>query len=218
MRRLGARRVMVVTDPQLAQLPPVAVVLESLKREGIDFALYDRARVEPTDSSFQEAIEFCEPVRFDGFVAVGGGSSIDTAKAANLYATYPADFLDYVNPPIGKGRPVPGRAQAADRHPDHGRHRERDDGRDDFRSGRHARQDRHRPPSPATDARPDRSGEYTHAAATGSRLHRAGRLCHAIESYTALPYPISGQPQTARRLRPAYQGANPISDVWSAGP
>lgn len=67
------------------------------------------ARVEPTDQSFLDAIQFAVAGNFDGYVAVGGGSSIDTAKAANLYATYPADLLTYVNPPIGKGQPVPGR-------------------------------------------------------------------------------------------------------------
>ena len=66
-------------------------------------------RVKPTDESFLDAIAFARQSRFDAIVAVGGGSTIDTAKAVNLYVTYPlADFLDYVNPPIGKGLPVPG--------------------------------------------------------------------------------------------------------------
>ena len=56
----------------------------------------------------KRAITFATEGQFDGYVAVGGGSSMDTAKAANLYATYPTDFLAYVNPPIGQGRPVPG--------------------------------------------------------------------------------------------------------------
>jgi hydroxyacid-oxoacid transhydrogenase len=80
-----------------------------LRAAGIDAVLFDAVRVEPTDASFKAAIQFAAEGRFDGFVAIGGGSSMDTAKAANLYSTYPADFLDYVNPPIGKGLPVPGR-------------------------------------------------------------------------------------------------------------
>lgn len=57
--------------------------------------------------SFKEAINFAKEGEFDAYVAVGGGSVMDTCKAANLYASDPeADFLDYVNPPIGKGKPV----------------------------------------------------------------------------------------------------------------
>ena len=108
MKNLGATRVLVVTDPNLADSEPVEIAMDALKAQGIDVVLYDQVRVEPTDLSFKEAIAFATEGDFDGYIAVGGGSTMDTAKAANLYATHPADFLDYVNPPIGKGIPVPG--------------------------------------------------------------------------------------------------------------
>ena len=108
LAEMGARLVLVVTDPLLRTLPPVRTVLESLEQNKIPYALYDRVRVEPSDESFLDAIAFANARPFDAIVAVGGGSVIDTAKAVNLYTTYPpADFLDYVNPPIGKGLPVP---------------------------------------------------------------------------------------------------------------
>ena len=108
MKNLGAARVLVVTDPNLADSEPVKTTKDALKAQGIDVVLFDQVRVEPTDHSFKEAIAFAASGDFDGYVAVGGGSTMDTAKAANLYATYPANLLDYVNPPIGKGIPVPG--------------------------------------------------------------------------------------------------------------
>jgi len=108
MEEQGARRVMVVTDPGMTESEAVSVALESLQKNGIEAVLFDQASVEPTDISFKEAIKFAETGNFDGFVAVGGGSSMDTAKAANLYSTYPADFMTYVNPPIGGGIPIPG--------------------------------------------------------------------------------------------------------------
>ena len=95
--RLGASRVMVVTDPRMAGSAAVNTATNSLKQANVDFAVFDRVSVEPTDVSFKKAIEFAVNGRFDGFLPVGGGSSIDTAKAANLYSTYPADFLEYVN-------------------------------------------------------------------------------------------------------------------------
>ena len=108
MEEQGCHRVMVVTDRNLSKSDPVAVTLEALRGRGIDTVLFDQSSVEPTDVSFKEAIAFAVQGKFDGYVAVGGGSSMDTCKAANLYATHPADLMTYVNPPIGKGTPVPG--------------------------------------------------------------------------------------------------------------
>ncbi|MCH8115777.1 MAG: iron-containing alcohol dehydrogenase, partial [Chloroflexi bacterium] len=106
--RLGAKRVMVVTDPGMSASMAVATAVDSLKRYNIDFEVFDQVSFEPTDVSFKEAIEFAVNGKFDAFLHIVGGSSIDTAKAANLYSTYPAEFLEYVNAPIGKGKPVPG--------------------------------------------------------------------------------------------------------------
>lgn len=107
-RALGMTRVAIFTDPRVAELEPVAIAAESLKKQGIDAAIYKDVEVEPTDRSFKAGTEFAADGKFDGYISVGGGSVMDTCKAANLYSTYPADFLDYVNAPIGKAVPVPG--------------------------------------------------------------------------------------------------------------
>ena len=105
---LGMSRVAVYTDPRVVQLEPVAKVIESLSSSGLDFEVYDQVAVEPTDISFKQGSKFASEGKFDGFVSVGGGSVMDTCKASNLYSSYPADFLDYVNAPIGRAVPVPG--------------------------------------------------------------------------------------------------------------
>ena len=105
---LGLKRVGLFTDKRVARLPHVETVERALRAAGVDFARYDEAHVEPTDVSFQAAARFAVEGRFDGFVSVGGGSVMDTCKAANVYATYPADFLTYINAPIGGGQPIPG--------------------------------------------------------------------------------------------------------------
>merc|ERR1711970_833904 len=107
MASLSAKKVGVYTDSTLVNLPPVKTVLESLTKHGVNFIVYDSVRVEPTDESFKKAADFAKKENLDAFLAVGGGSVIDTAKAANLYSSDPeAEFLDYVNAPIGKGKPV----------------------------------------------------------------------------------------------------------------
>src|SRR5512143_2357808 len=68
---LGVRRVMVLTDPWLASLPVTATVLNSLERSRMDYRLFPKVRIEPTDESFREAIRFASEGEFEGFVAVG---------------------------------------------------------------------------------------------------------------------------------------------------
>lgn len=108
MQNLGATKVCLMTDPVLVNLPPVKETLDSLHKHGVQYSLFSDVVIEPTDKSFKRAIEFAKDGDFDAFLAVGGGSTIDTCKAANLYSSNKnSDFLDFVNAPIGKGLPVP---------------------------------------------------------------------------------------------------------------
>ena len=105
---LGMTHIALFTDPTVVKLPPVEIARLSLAEAGIDVTIYDQIEIEPTDRSFKAAAEFAIDGKFDGFISVGGGSVMDTAKASNLYSTYPDDFLTYVNAPIGLAQPVPG--------------------------------------------------------------------------------------------------------------
>ena len=215
MKRLGATRVMVVTDPNLARSEPVAITLEALQAEGIDAVLFDQVRVEPTDASFKLAIAFASQGNFDGYVAVGGGSSMDTAKAANLYATYPADFLTYVNPPVGQGKPAPGPLKPLIAIPTTAGTGSETTGVAifDFLEMHAKTGIAHRALRPLVGiVDPNNTRTLPKMAAACSGLDV---LSHALESLTAMPYDQRPAPEHLS-LRPAYQGANPISDVWAS--
>lgn len=108
LKRLGVRHALIITDHGIMKLGLPEQVRTLLQEAGISADIYDDVHVEPTDKSFEAIASFVRGRDYDGFVAIGGGSSIDTAKAANLFTTYPAPVMDYVNKPIGKGVPVPG--------------------------------------------------------------------------------------------------------------
>src|SRR5580704_5538534 len=212
---LGIRSALVITDPTLRRLRPVETALESLEANGIAYKLYDRVRVEPSDESFLDAIAFAGQCEYGAIVAVGGGSTIDTAKAVNLYTTYPPeDFLDYVNPPIGKGLPVPGPLKPLIAIPTTAGTGSETTGVAIFdlsrmraKTGIASR--RLKPTLGLLDPENTRTMPASVAASSGLDI-----LSHAVESFTALPF--TGRPLPARPLlRPAYQGSNPISDIWS---
>ncbi len=213
MKELGCRRVLLVTDRRLASGAAVATARESLRAAGLEAVVFDGVRVEPTDASFREAVEVASEGRFDGYVAVGGGSSMDTAKAADLYATWPADLLEYVNAPIGRAKPVPGPLKPLVAIPTTAGTGSETTGVAIFDySPIHAKTGiahrRLRPLAGIIDPDNTRTQPPLVAACCGLDV-----LSHALESYTALPYGQRPAPEHPG-LRPAYQGSNPISDVW----
>jgi hydroxyacid-oxoacid transhydrogenase len=212
---LGARRVLLVTDPTLSRMAPVQIARESIESAGLACVVYDRARVEPSDESFLDAIAFANANPCDAIVAVGGGSAIDTAKAVNLYTSYPPDaFLDYVNPPVGKGLPVPGPLKTLIAIPTTAGTGSETTGVSIFDYKRlHAKTGianrRLKPTLGLLDPDNTKTMPSQVAASTGLDI-----LSHAVESFTAMSFAERPRPDRPA-LRPAYQGSNPISDVWS---
>ena len=213
-RALGCRRVALFTDRTLAALPHVAEARRSLASAGIDVAVYDEVKVEPTDESFRAAARFAAEGHFDGYVSVGGGSVIDTCKAAILYATYPADFLTYVNRPVGAGAPVPGPLPPHIACPTTCGTGSETTGIAvcdvlALKAKTGIASPRLRPQLALVDPACTHTLPSSVVAASGFDV-----LCHAIESYTARPFtarPRSAPPTT----RPMSQGRNPWSDTGS---
>jgi alcohol dehydrogenase class IV len=213
-KNLGMTRVALVTDPLLASSAYVATVLASLRGEGLDVAVYAESRVEPTDESFAAAAAFARDGAFDGFVSVGGGSSIDTAKAANLYSTYPADFDAYVNAPIGRATPIPGPLRPHIACPTTSGTGAEVTGIAIFDYlAHHAKtgiaSKRLKPTLGVIDPDVTLTLPSTVVACSGFDV-----LSHALESYTARPYTERRRPETPN-ARPMSQGANPFSDIAS---
>lgn len=102
------KRIAVFTDDHLASSPILDTVKTSLNAQGIDFGVFHDVRIEPCDDTVTRAADFYKAGGFDGAVSVGGGSVIDTCKAALAVATYNTPVMDFFASPVGKGAPIPG--------------------------------------------------------------------------------------------------------------
>ncbi|OTA59686.1 Dehydroquinate synthase-like protein [Hypoxylon sp. EC38] len=215
-KNMGAKRVCVVTDPTVRKLTAIKQVEEALSREGIEYEIFDKVRIEPKDSSVKEAIAFAKPYRPDAFLAVGGGSVIDTAKLMNLYTEYPdADFLDFVNAPLGNGRPIEKKLKPLVAIPTTAGTGSETTGTAifDLVSKKAKTGIAHRNLKPTLgicDPLNTRTMPSAVKASSGLDV-----LCHSLESWTAIPFNERVPRPSNPILRPAYQGANPISDIFS---
>jgi len=212
LKRLGVRHVLIVTDRTIMKLGLPERVRRLLEEAGINAEIYDAVHVEPTDQSFEAIATFVKGRDYDGFVAVGGGSSIDSAKAANLLSCYPAPVMDYINKPIGKGIPVPGPLKPLVALPT--------TAGTGAETTANAIMDvlalkvktgishRYLRPSLAiidplnTVTLPPMATAYP-----GFDV-----LTHALESFTSRPYDT--RPRHKPEDRPVYIGSNPVSDLW----
>ncbi|KAF3761498.1 putative Fe-containing alcohol dehydrogenase [Cryphonectria parasitica EP155] len=215
-RNMGAKRVCVVTDETVDKLTAMDQVREGLTKEGVNFRVYNKTRIEPKDSSIRDAIDWAKPFDPDAFLAVGGGSVIDTAKLMNLYTSYPdADFLDFVNAPLGAGKPIDKPLKPLVAVPTTAGTGSETTGTAifDLVSRRAKTGIAHRNLKPTLGiCDPLNTSTMPAAVKASSGLDV---LCHSLESWTAIPY-TERVPRPVNPIqRPAYQGANPISDIFS---
>jgi alcohol dehydrogenase class IV len=214
-RELGLKRVALFTDRRLRTSVHFATVSDALRAAGIDAVVYDEISVEPTTASFQAASRFASEGNFDGYVSVGGGSVMDTCKAANLYATYPAEFMSYVNAPIGGGQRVPGALKPHIACPTTAGTGSETTGIAIFnftdinaKTGIISR--RMIPTVALIDPTVTSTLPGKVVAASGFDC-----MSHALESLTARPWPRRLNPARGAG-RPVSQGANPFSDALAA--
>jgi hydroxyacid-oxoacid transhydrogenase len=214
LAQLGARRALVITDAGVAATGLPQRIADQMAGFGVEATVYDGARIEPTDASMQAAIDWARAHGpWDAFVAVGGGSSIDTAKAVNLMLSNPGELLDYVNAPVGGGA-----APVNVLHPLVAVPTTTGTGAESttvcvldvlaqrVKSGiSHARL---RPTLAVVDPLLTLTQPAGVTASAGMDI-----LCHALESYTARPYTAVPRKQPEQRV--PYCGSNPVSDMWS---
>ena len=214
LSRYDVSRVLVVTDPGVAATGHPQRVAEQMARFGIEARVFDGVHVEPTDASLEQAIAHARDTGpWDAFVAVGGGSSIDTAKAVNLLTTNDGELMDYVNAPVGAGRdparplkPLVAVPTTTGTGAESTTICVLDVLALKVKTGiSHARL---RPTLAVVDPLLTHTQPAGVTASAGMDI-----LCHALESYTARPFTSYLRKTPEQRV--PYCGANPISDAWS---
>jgi alcohol dehydrogenase class IV len=213
MSQYGVRRVLIVTDPGINAIGAPQRIADTLKRYDIDSEIFDGVHVEPTDDSMNKAVEYARVQgEWDGFIAVGGGSAIDTAKAINLLTSHPGELMDYINKPIGAAKAPPGQLKPLIAVPTTAGTGSESTAMCvlDILSMKVKTGISHwrlRPTLAVIDPLLTMSLPAEVSAASGMDI-----VCHAVESYTARYYTSFDRKKPEERV--TYCGSNPVSDLW----
>ncbi len=214
MAQFGARRVLILTDPGVGASGIAHRIADSLARYDVESEVFDGVHVEPTDDSLHKAGEYArQQGPWDGFVAVGGGSSIDTAKAVNLLTNQSGDLMDFINAPIGGGKAPDGPLKPLIAVPTTAGTGSESTAMCvlDILSMKVKTGISHwrlRPTLAIIDPLLTMTLPPEVTAASGMDI-----VCHALESFTARPYDGFAARQPEQRV--TYCGSNPVSDLWS---
>jgi len=211
---LGMKRVGLFVDGHVLRSAPGETALAALREAGVAFEIYDHARCEPNSDSFEAAAAFARDGNFDGFVSLGGGSVMDTAKAANLLASYPDELIAYINAPIGRAKPIPGKLKPHIACPTTCGTGSETTGITivDLKSvglKTGIASPLLKPTLALVDPTTTETLPGGVVAACGFDV-----LTHAVESYTARPYTSRPRPAHPSQ-RPPYQGSTPYNDIGS---
>ncbi|KAF8076382.1 iron-containing alcohol dehydrogenase 1 [Lyophyllum atratum] len=217
LKNMKARKVGVFTDPNVAKLHAMKTAIASLEAQSdLPFEVFDQVVAEPTEDSWRTAIAWARKHDFSHILAVGGGSVIDTAKAANLFSVYKeADLMDFINAPVGKGLPITQTLLPLIAVPTTAGTGSETTGTAilditsrSFKTGIANRA--MKPILGIVDTYNTESCPTAVHISAGLDV-----LFHSMESYTAIPY-TERTPRPANPiLRPAYQGSNPVADIFS---
>jgi alcohol dehydrogenase class IV len=213
MSQFGTERVLIITDANVHAAGLPQRIADSLGRYGIRAEIFDGVHVEPTDDSMNKAAGYAKAQGpWDGFIAVGGGSAIDTAKAVNLLTTDGGELMDYVNKPIGGARAPKGQLKPLVAVPTTAGTGSESTAMCvlDILSMKVKTGISHwrlRPTLAVVDPELTLSLPPEVTAASGMDI-----VCHALESYTARWYADYDRRKAEERV--TYCGANPISDLW----
>lgn len=106
VKELGIASVLIVTDKGIREANLLEGIKKSLLTENIDYEIFDEVEPNPSAETIQRGTDYLKQLKSDAVLAVGGGSSIDSAKGIAVMATNPGSILDYEgvekipNPPL----------------------------------------------------------------------------------------------------------------------